>query len=127
MPPDRKSADLLRGRYQSAGEPYQILRPIDVISGLTATIFRVEGILNSVFGLLALSTVLLVVLIVMLSLRLRRREMQTMFKLGCSRSMIAVLLAVELCIIVLVSLALTVVLTALTARHVDAILRGLIL
>ncbi len=127
VPPDRKSADLLRGRYQSAGEPYQILRPIDVIDGLTETIFRVEGILNSVFGLLALSTVLLVVLVVMLSLRLRRREMQTMFKLGCSRSMIFLLLTAELCIIALVSLTLTVVLTAVTARHVDEILRGLIL
>jgi putative ABC transport system permease protein len=127
VPPDRKSEDLLRGRYQSAGETCQILRPIDVIRDLTSTIFRVEGILNSVFGLLALSTILLIVLVVMLSLRLRRREMQTMFKLGCSRSMIAGLLAAELGIIVLVSAAATVALTALTARYVDVILRSLVL
>ena len=50
-----------------------------------------------------------------------------MFKLGCSRSMIFVLLAAELCIILLVSLGSTVSLTALTARYVDEILRGLIL
>ena len=127
VPPDRKSADLLRGRYQAAEETCQILRPIDEIRDLTATIFRVEGILNSVFGLLAVSTTLLVVLVVMLSLRLRHREMQTMFKIGCSRSMIAGLLGAELCIIVLVSLAATIMLTALTARYVDEILRRVIL
>ena len=43
VPPDRKSADLLCGRYQSPGEACQIMRPIDVIRDLAATIFRVEG------------------------------------------------------------------------------------
>ena len=118
---------LLRGRYQSTGEKCQILRPIDVIRDLTGTIFRVEEILHGAFGLLALSTALLIVLIVMLSLRLRRREMQTMFKLGCSRAMVVSLLAAELGIIVLISVAATVAMTALTARYVDAILRGLVL
>ena len=127
VPPDRKSADLLRGRYQSPDETCQILRPVDVIRDLTATVFRVEGVLNSVFGLLALSTVLLVVLIVMLSLRLRKGEMRTMFRLGCSRSMVAGLLGAELMTIALVSLPLTVLLTVLTARYVDEILRGLVL
>ncbi len=104
---------MLRGRYLSSEETYQILRPIDVIRDLTATIFRVEGILNGVFGLLAFATLLLVMLVMMLSLRLRQREMQTMFKLGCGRSMIVGLVTAEMAIIVLVSVCLTVVLNSL--------------
>ena len=127
VPHDQKSSDLLRGRYLSSEETCQILRPIDVIRDLTGTIFRVEGILNGVFGLLAFATLLLVILVMMLSLRLRQREMQTMFKLGCGRSMIAGLVAAEMAIIVLVSTCLTVALTALTAQYVDGVLRVLVL
>ena len=103
------------------------MRPIDVIRDLAATIFRVQGILNGAFGLLGLSTILLIVLVVMLSLRLRQREMQTMFKLGCSRAMVAGLLAAEISITVAISVTATVVMTVLTARYVDEILRGLVL
>ncbi len=127
VPPNQKSSDLLRGRYLSSEEKCQILHPIDVIRDLTATIFRVEGILNGVFGLLVFATLLLVILVMMLSLRLRQREMQTMFKLGCGRSMIAGLVTAEMAIIALVSVFLTMVLTALTAQNVDRILRALVL
>ena len=50
-----------------------------------------------------------------------------MFKLGCSRAMVAGLLAAELSITVAVSAMATVVMTVLTARYVDEILRGLVL
>ena len=127
MPPDQKSGDLLRGRYQSKEETCQIFRPIDVIQDLTATIFKVEGILNSVFVLMSIATLLLITLVVMLSLRLRSREMQTMFKLGCSRMKIAGMLISELGIILFVSLSLALLATATTSLYVDAILRRLIL
>jgi putative ABC transport system permease protein len=127
VPNDTKSADLLRGRFLSADETCQILRPVDVIRDLTGTLFRIEGILQSVFGMLGFATVLLVALVIMLSLRLRQREMQTMFKLGCSRSMIAGLVTAELGIIVAASGAFTLCLTMITGRYVDNILRGLVL
>lgn len=127
VPPDQKSSDLLRGRYLSSEETCQILRPNDVIRDLTATIFRVESILNGVFGLLSFATLLLVILVMMLSLRLRQREMQNMFKLGCGRSMIAGLVTAEMAIIVLASVCLTVALTILTAQYADGILRTLVL
>ena len=127
VPPDQKSADLLRGRYLSTDETCQILRPVEVIRDLTATIFRVEGILNGVFGLLAIATLLLVALVMMLSLRLRAREMQTMFKLGCGRAMIAGLVATEMALILAASTGLTLALTALVSQYVDSILHTLIL
>ena len=127
VPPNQKAQDLLRGRYQTSEEPSQIIRPIDVIRGLTATIFKVEGVLNSAFVLVGVATVLLVLLIVMLSLRLRHREVQTMIKLGCSRMKIAGMLSCELVIIVLISVSLTVLASTITLLYVDEILRIMIL
>ena len=127
VPPNQKSQDLLRGRYQSSDENAQILRPVDVIRGLTATIFKVEGVLNSAFVLVGVATLLLVVLVIMLSLRLRHREVQTMIKLGCSRMKIAGMLSCELIIIVLVSLSMTVLASAITSLYIDEILRAMIL
>ena len=48
----------------------------------------------------ALATVLAVILVFALSLRLRQREIQTIFKIGCSRMTIARLIAAEIMIIV---------------------------
>jgi len=46
-----------------------------------------------------LATVMAIVLVFTLSLRLRQREIQTIFKIGCSRLTIAKLLAAEILII----------------------------
>jgi putative ABC transport system permease protein len=127
VPPNQKSQDLLRGRYQTPEGTSQIIRPIDVIRGLTATIFKVEGVLNSAFVLVGVATVLLVLLVIMLSLRLRHREVQTMIKLGCSRMKIAGMLSCELVIIVLISLSLTSLASTITSFYVDEILRVMIL
>ncbi len=127
IPRDKKSEDLLRGRYQSIGEPCQILRPAHVIRDLTATVFKVEGMLNSAFVLTGGAATMLIGLVVMLSLRLRHREVQTMFKLGCSRWKTAELLISELLIIATASLLLTGLAVTLTTMYVDQILRRMIL
>jgi putative ABC transport system permease protein len=74
-----------------------------VIDGLLQSIFRIKNVLEAVISLVALATVLALVLVFALSLRLRQREIQTIFKLGCSRMTIARLIAAEIFIIVLLS------------------------
>ena len=59
--------------------------------------------LDAVISVVALATILAIVLVFALSLRLRRREIQTIFKVGCNRMTIARLLTAEISIIVLVS------------------------
>jgi putative ABC transport system permease protein len=56
-----------------------------------------------VISLVALAMMLAIVLVFALSLRLRQKEIGTIFKLGCSRLTIARLLAAEIFIIVLSS------------------------
>ena len=103
VPDDAKSGTLLRGRYLSRGETLQIVRPQEIIDGLLQTIFRIKHVLDAVVTVVAAAMLLTIVLVFYLSLRLRQSEIQTIFKLGCSRLTIARLLASEILIIALIS------------------------
>ena len=127
VPHDKKSEALLRGRYITADEPRQIFRPVDVIRGLTETIFKVEGMLNAAFMLLGCATGLLIILVVLLSIRLREREISTMHMMGCARMKIVSVISAELAITVSLSAVLALAMTAVTLRFADEALRLLIL
>jgi putative ABC transport system permease protein len=103
VPYDDKSGTILRGRYLSKDETLQIIKPEEVIDGLLQNIFRIKNVLDAVIAVVALATILAVILVFALSLRLRQREIQTVFKLGCSRLTIARLVGAEIFIIVLTS------------------------
>jgi putative ABC transport system permease protein len=106
VPHDAKAGTILRGRYLSGEEPHQIVRPKEVIDGLLQDIFRIKNVLDAVISLVALAMMLAIVLVFALSLRLRQKEIGTIFKLGCSRLTIVRLLAAEIFIIGMVSGAL---------------------
>jgi len=103
VPYDDKSGTILRGRYLSRNETLQIIKPEEIIDGLLQNIFRIKNVLDAVIAVVALATILAVILVFALSLRLRQREIQTIFKLGCSRLTIARLVGAEISIIVLTS------------------------
>jgi putative ABC transport system permease protein len=102
VPYDAKSGTILQGRYLSKAETLQIVKPEDVIDGLLQNIFRIKNVLDAVISVVALATVMAIVLVFALSLRLRQREIETVFKLGCSRMTIARLVASEIFIIVFI-------------------------
>ena len=66
--------------------------------------------------LLGVATVLSILLVFMLSLRLRRRELETMAKIGCSRFRIALIVAWEVVLVIGVSVGIAASLTLMT-RH----------
>ena len=103
VPIDAKSGTILRGRYLSKEETQQIIKPEEVIDSLLQNIFRIKNVLDAVIAVVALATVLAILLVFALSLRLRQREIQTIFKIGCSRMTISKLIAAEILIIVFVS------------------------
>lgn len=118
VPRDAKSGTLLRGRYLSKEEAQQIVRPEEVIAGLLENIFRIKNVLDAVIAVVALATVLAVILVFALSLRLRQREIQTIFRIGCSRLTIVKLLAAEMIIIAMASAFLCAILMV-TVHHVS--------
>jgi len=103
VPYNEKSGTILRGRYLSKDETHQIVKPGEVIDGLLQNIFRIKNVLDAVIAVVALATILALVLVFTLSLRLRQREIKTIFKLGCARLTIARLLAAEICTIIIIS------------------------
>jgi putative ABC transport system permease protein len=123
VPYDTKSGTILQGRYLEKEEPQQIVQPAEVIDGLLQNIFRIKNVLDAVISVVALATVLAIVLVFALSIRLRQREIQTIFKIGCSRMTIARLLAAEIAIIVLSSGVLCGILMLVVNVYVNDLVR----
>lgn len=98
VPVDPKSATILKTRINTTTE-YQVLVPEAVVRELMGIVFRVKAFFDANFALVALSTLLFLVLVVLLSLRLRQEERATLHRMGGSRSIILWLQTAELVII----------------------------
>ncbi|GAB5444506.1 MAG: hypothetical protein Fues2KO_48550 [Fuerstiella sp.] len=105
-PPTRKDQTLLLGRYASVRtETAQCVKPTEVVDDLMTIVFRVEQLVWVSSLVSTVVTGLLLVLVIALSVRLRQSEMMTMFKLGCSRGTVAVVLGMEVALMVAVGAA----------------------
>ena len=115
VPRDEKAAALLMGRYRGAGELHQILRPIEVIDKLLATVLAVENFVVATLVLVGATTLATAGLVFLLSLRLRKRERETLVRLGASGRRIAALMASEIVVVIAAAAALAGLLTWATA------------
>ena len=102
VPEDDKAATILRGRYLE-NTAYQLIHPRTVIEGLLDEIFRIKNLIDAVVLVVGATTLATVALVFGLSLRLRRGEIETIFKIGCSRMTMARLLAAEIFVMLAVS------------------------
>ncbi len=122
LPHDARAGTILRGRYLGEDERHQIIDPKTVIGGLMENIFRIKNVLDSVILIVGSGTLLALVLVFALSIRLRQRELETIFKLGCGRSTVASLLGAEIAII----LAIGALVSAALLSAVDSIADDLV-
>ena len=111
VPRDTKSGTILRGRYQDPKATVQLLVPKQVISETLDLVFRVKRFFDSQAVLVGGAMALLLALVVLLSLRLRRGEMETMFKIGCARWMTFGMQAAEVVMVVTAGVAIAAGLT----------------
>jgi putative ABC transport system permease protein len=126
-PRDRKSAALLQGRYQSNDRGLQVLRPITVMDELLSTILTVQSFVIAAVVLVGVATLASAALVFVLSLRLRRREIETMHKIGGSRLRVAAVLSSEAVVVFAVGIALAMGLTGLTHWYGASAIRALFL
>jgi len=98
-PDDEKSRALLLGRFTTENDEAQMLESLEVVEEMLGLVFKVKRFFDANFALVAASTGLFLSLTILLSLRLRRREMETMFQMGCSRGTVFWLQACELLIV----------------------------
>jgi putative ABC transport system permease protein len=127
VPYDGKSGTLLQGRYLGDNERVQVIQPLEVISELLDTILTVQTYVVTAVVVVGLATLATAVLVIILSLRLRKREIDTMFKIGGARRRVLAVLATEILTVIGLGVVLAAALTALTAAHGSTLIRALIL
>ncbi len=95
VPNDSKAGTIMKSRLNADGV-LQMVAPRAVIDDLMAVVFRIKALLDTFSVLLAVATLLLIVLVMLLTMRLRAKEMETLHRMGCGRSVVAKLYAGEL-------------------------------
>jgi len=116
VPHDEKSGVILMGRYQGDDDTAQIVRPTDTMNELLETVLTVRSYVVAAMSTVALATLATAALVFLLSLRLRRREIETMVKIGGSRGSVAAVLASEVVVVLALGALLALVLTLATQR-----------
>jgi putative ABC transport system permease protein len=106
LPKDAKSATLLKARINTEGS-YQVVQPTEVVSDILSFVFRIKAFLDAYAVILAIVTVILLGLVLWLSGRLRRRDLETLNRLGASRLTVSMLQGTGMAMILFVSLVLT--------------------
>ena len=76
---------------------------VPVIDKLLEIIFGIKNVLDGVILVVGFATVLALILMFALSLRIRQREIDTTFNMGCSRMTIARLVRAEILIVMVFS------------------------
>jgi putative ABC transport system permease protein len=127
VPHDAKSRVLLMGRYEGPDTTAQIARPALVMAELLDTVLTVEAFVVAAIGTVALATLATAALVFLLSIQLRRRELETMAKIGAARASVATLLASEIVFVAALGVALAAGLTALTSRFGAELIRAFLL
>ncbi len=127
VPHDQKSRVLLMGRYEAPDESQQIVRPSAVMNDLLATILTVQSYVVAAILMVAVATLATAALVFMLSLRLRRREVETMVKIGGSRRSVAAVLTSEVVVVLALGVVLAGGLTLVTSRFGSTAIRALLL
>ena len=108
VPVSNRERTILTTRY-NASSRYQVLVPTAVLEELMGIVFKVRRFYDANFLLIALSTILFLTLVVLLSLRLRRNERRTLQKIGGSRWTLFCMQGAEYAILAGVSAALALV------------------
>lgn len=123
VPPDEKSGTRLLGRYQAEGQRYQGIEPGKVMNELLGTVVTLKTFALSASAIVGVITIALIALIQLLSLRLRKREIETLTQIGGSRRRIFGILASEALIVLLLGALLAASISFLIASHGTSIVR----
>jgi putative ABC transport system permease protein len=100
IPNDNESETLLMGRYLDADDPSQLLQPTEVIDELLSFVVQLRRVFAYAFAAMSSVAVALLALLIALTVKLRDREFQTLFRLGGSRFLIVRLVGAELLILI---------------------------
>lgn len=123
VPSSFKDSVLLRGRYEEGEAPVQMVVPADVVEELVDTMFSVRDWV--LLGSLAVgaATAMIAALVFALSIRVRRREIETIQKIGGGRQRLAAILGAEILFVIVAAVAIAGGLTAVVSRFGEVAVR----
>jgi putative ABC transport system permease protein len=127
VPPNEKSSTLLQGSYLGDDERVQIANPAAVMDELLETILTIQRYVVAAVVVIGFSTLMTAVLVFMLSLRLRKREIETMHRIGGSKNRVVGLIGTEIAVVLLLGLTLAGLLTLVASHFGAALIRILVL
>lgn len=126
VPNDEKSKNILLGRYQAHPKNMQLIQPRNVVQELILSILRIKRTLDTIIATVSVSTLMTIALVFLLSIRLREKEITTIFRLGCSRMATSGFIAAEIIIIAVASVTLAGVLFMLIWSQSDMLIKQII-
>jgi putative ABC transport system permease protein len=127
VPCSEKSGTLLQGKYLGDDESMQIVEPPKVMADLLDTILTVQRYVIAAIVIISLSTLMTAVLVFMLSLRLRVREIETMHRIGASKARVIGLLGAEIAAVLFLGGACAAILILVASRFATVLIRLFIL
>ena len=127
VPNDEKAGTLLQGKYLADEERVQIVEPSTVMDELLGTILTVQNYVIAAVVVIGFSTLMTAVLVFMLSLRLRKREIETMHRIGGSKARVLGLLSTEVTVVLLLGFSFAGLLTLLASQFGAQLIRLFIL
>ena len=98
FPSNTRSHDQLLGDY-ALSETLRAVRPVEVVRTILGIVLRLQELMSAYIGLVAASTTGFVVLILLISRRLRADELTLLRRIGASRATVSGLLATELLLV----------------------------
>jgi putative ABC transport system permease protein len=122
VPRDPKSATLLKARY-AASETVELVAPAEVVEELLHLVFRIKAFFDFSFLVVLASAGLFLTVVVLLLRQARRRERETMHRLGCSRWTVLQMFAAEFGILLVASLAIGHILAQVALWAMPAVVR----
>jgi len=126
VPNDEKSKTILLGRYQAHPQNMQLIQPKNVVQELILSILRIKRTLDTIIATVSVSTIMTIALVFLLSIRLREKEIKTIFRLGCSRMATSGFIAAEILIIAVASVTLAGVMFMLIWSQSDMLIKKMI-
>ena len=99
VPNDTKSSTILSARLERRSD-IQLARPSVVIAEVLERVFKIGALLAGILVATGVATLAVVALVLALSIRLRRDELDTLSRIGAGRSTVGTLLLSEVVILV---------------------------
>ncbi|RKX39006.1 MAG: hypothetical protein DRP64_14820 [Verrucomicrobia bacterium] len=127
VPHNEKAGTLLQGKYLADDERVQIVKPSTVMNELLGTILTVQNYVVAAVVIIGFTTLITTVLVFMLSLRLRKREIEAMHRIGGSKVRVFGLLSTEVAVVLLIGVAGAGLLTAMVSQFGAQLIRLFIL